>query len=168
MKYQEHLSSIKPADQFFGNKKNRAKIQGNSDGFTIMEILIAICIFAIGILAVLTMQSRSFISTSDSKKLSSITEKGVSLLEHLISLPEDHAYLSGGTHANTSSTDFIDNNNNGTIDEQFEPGDITATWVVQDNVPLQETKTIEVTLTHTMGTQTQKSITIGGIKPSKF
>ncbi len=161
-----NLSTIKTDAQYSIINRNNSRILRNSHGMTLIEILIAICVFGIGLLAVIAMQSTTFKSTSRSRHLSGSTEKGVALLENLISLPESHAKLSAGLHTPGPEDDFIDNDNNGSADESGEPWDVVVTWVVTDDTPTQEAKSIVVTLTSDAGVK--KNVSVGGIKQGTF
>ena len=71
-----------------GNKK-----QTNAPGFTLIEVLIAMAIFAIGILAVTSMQIRSINQNTSARLQTEATTLAVDWMERLISLPYEDAWL---------------------------------------------------------------------------
>ncbi len=91
-------------------------------GFTLIEVMVAMGIFAIGILAVASME----ITASHSNRSARLRTEGVTLaserLENLIS----QGYAS-----------ILDGSDNG--------GEIDLLWTVQDDTPIVNTKTITVT-----------------------
>ena len=146
---------------------HRKKI--NSDGFTLIEVLIAIAIFSIGILAVGAMQVSSVKDNSIARGVTEKASLAADRMEKLISLPYANALLTAGEHSVAASsftlaTDGIDNDNDGQIDEAGEAGFITISWNVQDDTPLTGTKTIDVTVTRTSAFGGQRRITLTSIK----
>ena len=86
-----------------------------------------------------------------------------------MALPYAHADLSAGNHAVSAGnlamdSDGIDNNSNGQIDELGETGNISIEWTVIDDMPVNRTKTIQITVTRT-GPGGQHSLTITQIIP---
>jgi len=71
-----------------GNKK-----QTNAQGFTLIEVLIAMAIFAIGILAVTSMQMRSINQNASARIQTEATTMAVDWMEQLLSLPYEDAWL---------------------------------------------------------------------------
>lgn len=156
---------------------HRKKI--NSDGFTLIEVLIAIAIFSVGLMAVGAMQISSVRGNAIAR---GVTEK-VSLagdrMEKLLSLPYDDPNLNAASHPvdgidndgdgnidegdNASEEDGIDNDKDGQIDEAGETGFITVSWEVVDDSPLTDTKTITVTVTRTTAFGRQRQVTLTSI-----
>ena len=68
------------------------------DGFTFIEILIAMAIFAIGFLAVASMQTRALTSTTSARILTEAVELASGHIEYLQGLPFDHYDLEETTH----------------------------------------------------------------------
>ncbi len=169
MKYLKHHTSIKFGDNIFTTNRINDELFVNSHGMTLMEVLIAITVLGIGLLAIMGMESSTYKSTGSSKNISKTISKGTSLMEYLISLPESHPDLEvGKTHTKASTEDHIDNNNNGLIDETDEPADMIASWIVTDNQPVQDAISIEIILTHQTLSGIQKTVTLGGIKANKY
>jgi type IV pilus modification protein PilV len=74
------------------NKKN------NNRGYSLIEVLIAMAIFSIGILAVAALQISSTGSNSAARKITDATCYAEDRLETLMSLPWADADLVAGTH----------------------------------------------------------------------
>ena len=108
--------------------KTGKKIAGQ--GFTLLEVLIAMAIFAVGILAVASIQITSIKGNASSRMQTEATTLAVERLEWLIALPYDHADL--------------DENNN---PHQVIDGSYTIVWNVSDDIPINGTKTINITVT---------------------
>ena len=100
------------------------------DGFTLIEILIAITIFAVGLLAVAGMQTSAIRMNSIAGKLTDLSTWGMDKIEELSALPYSHPLLdsAGNPH-------------------QELLGDYTISWTVVDNNPVTNTKNITVTVT---------------------
>jgi type IV pilus assembly protein PilV len=57
------------------------------DGFTLIEILIALTIFAVGLLAVAAMQNSAILMNSSAGKLTNVSTLGMDQIEKLSALP---------------------------------------------------------------------------------
>jgi len=57
------------------------------DGFTLIEVLIALTIFAVGLLAVAAMQNSAILMNSNAGKLTHLSTWGMDKMEELSSLP---------------------------------------------------------------------------------
>ena len=115
------------------NRKNTANIFGqvNNRGFTLLEVLFALAIFSIGILAIAGMQISSINGNSAARMQTEATTLAVERLERLSALPYDHA-------------DLDPNNNN---PHQATSGSYTIVWDVTDDDPIALTKTIKIEVT---------------------
>ena len=125
----------------------------HQQGFTIIEILIAMAIFAIGILGVAAMQIASVKGNAAAQGVTDIAVYATDRLEKLMVLPYNADAISNGEHSIgagniTLTTDGIDNNFDGFIDEAGETGPLTIEWTVTDDQPLLNTKTVTVTVRH--------------------
>jgi prepilin-type N-terminal cleavage/methylation domain-containing protein len=88
-RHSNHSTSIKiPAKRLSGSPN-----QTNSRGFTLIEVLIAMAIFAIGILAVTTMQMRSINQNASARMQTEATTLAVDWMERLLSLPYEDPWL---------------------------------------------------------------------------
>jgi type IV pilus modification protein PilV len=102
--------------------------QITAHGFTIIEVMIAMAIFAIGILAVISMQIGSINQNAAARMQTKATSLAVECLEILKMLPYDH-------------TDLDEGNN----PHQNQYGSYTIVWEVTETLDL-PTKRITVTV----------------------
>lgn len=142
-------------------KESRCKCQG---GFTLVEVLLAMAIFLIGILAVLMMHIKAINSNSGARGITQNYTWAMDKVEELLRLPYDNADLAAGSHTPASDVDFIDNNCNGRIDEDGETGQILISWTVQDDFPVAHTKSVRVTVTQSVPLVGDKVINVDFIK----
>jgi prepilin-type N-terminal cleavage/methylation domain-containing protein len=93
MKYQDQQSadsktSILPVKRLTGGHRATS-----TRGFTLIEVLIAMAIFAIGILAVTTMQIRSINQNASARLQTEATTLAADWMEQLLALPYDDPWL---------------------------------------------------------------------------
>jgi prepilin-type N-terminal cleavage/methylation domain-containing protein len=136
----------------------------NINGFTLIEVLIALAIFSVGILGVAALQTNSISGNTTARGVTDITVAVSDRLETLRGMPYNDADLSDGTHTPQMTADGIDNNYNGLIDESNETGPLSVQWVVTNDMPMKDAKTVVVTVSHT-GSAVDKTVTIQGIIP---
>ena len=141
-------------------------IKKGQAGFTLIEVLIALAIFSIGILAVAAMQIRAANSNmAAGKTTGNITwasEKSDILLGQRYDA--DDLDASVALHAPVSAADGIDNDRDGTIDEAGETGPVSIQWTVTQDTAVRDTKTVAITVTRT-DSNPQKSVTVTQIVP---
>ena len=133
--------------------ETRSSARKTESGFTLIEILIAMAIFSIGILGVAAMQTASVKGNASARGVTDIATWASDRVEKLTALPYDDSSLSPGVHSiaagNLSmTTDAVDNDFDGLIDEAGETGPVTIQWtVVQDN-PVNNAKAVTITVQH--------------------
>lgn len=88
----------------------------NAQGFTLIEVLIAMAIFAIGILAVTSMQMRSIKQNTSAGLQTAATTMAVDWMEQLMSLPYEAAWL------DEAASPFVAQN-----------GDYTVQWTINED-----------------------------------
>jgi prepilin-type N-terminal cleavage/methylation domain-containing protein len=146
-----------------------SRTSANDHGFSIIEVLVALAIFTIGILGVAAMQLASVKGNTSGRGVTDITTWAADKIEDLISLPYSDPLLTAGTHSLATDlsfeTDGIDNNFDGLIDETGENGPLTVSWFVTDDTPVNATKTISVTVNHS-GPGVRKTVTINRVIPN--
>jgi len=99
-------------------------------GFTLIEILIALAIFAVGILAIASLQIKSINLNTAARMQSEATTAAVDCMERLMSLPYEHPDLDEGT-----------------VHPPTQVGDYTVNYSVTDESPINYCKTIAIWVT---------------------
>ncbi|MBP8985881.1 MAG: prepilin-type N-terminal cleavage/methylation domain-containing protein [Syntrophobacterales bacterium] len=105
--------------------------QGSCGGFTILEVLVAIFIFVVALLGLVSVTTSVIHGNAYSKQVTTATNLAQDLMEDLKRKGYDHSDVSAGTHN--------------------DPGDplsgiYTRTWSVVDNNPVTNIKTLTVTV----------------------
>lgn len=106
-------------------------IEPDQAGFTLIETLIAIAIFSIGLLAAASMQITAFQGNRTAGQQTEVVSLASQHLEELAALPYDDAQLAGGMHTEAGIGPA---------------GQYTLEWRIQADSPLPETKTITLTV----------------------
>jgi type IV pilus assembly protein PilV len=106
-----------------------SKICENNQGFTLIEIMVAMVIFAIGILSVAALQTKATKGNISANRSTRAFTWCSDRMETLMSLP----YASVVTNTPLQTADGIDNDYDGQIDEANENGDIRISWNVINN-----------------------------------
>ena len=101
----------------------------NDGGFTIIEVLIALAIFAIGILGLAKLQLASVSDNTSSRKYSEASTWGVSQIESIMGISYDDPALADGT-------------TNSVTHEIY-----TVNWTVTDADPVPNVKKISMVVT---------------------
>jgi type IV pilus assembly protein PilV len=103
-------------------------------GFTLLEVIVAISILTVGLLAVGSMQLSAITANDRAGKMTQGTAIAEEKMEELLSLPytlaSTHAFLSEGSHTETAP-----------------PTGYNVSWTVQNNTPANNVKTIAVRVT---------------------
>jgi type IV pilus assembly protein PilV len=129
----------------------------DSLAFTLIEVLIAMTIFAVGILGVAAMQLTSVRGNTSAANVTANTFIGEDRVETLMSAAYNSGTLGSGPQTfATQDVDGIDNDVDGTTDEAGETGPVTVSYIVEDDTPVARSKTITYTVTrpHAFGQKT--------------
>lgn len=116
-------------------------------GFTLVEVLIAVSIFAVGLLAVAMMLDTAIQHNSSARFITEATEIAHSQMEKLMSSPYDDANLDEAS-------------------SPYGPNPIAkynVSWTVRENVPMTAMKTISLSVTWNSRGE-NKSLTINSLK----
>ena len=132
------------------NKRaNSMKELNKQSGFTLIEVLIALTIFSVGLLAIAAMQTSAIQMNSTGGRLTEITALGIDRMENLMSLPYTSNWLDPVDSSTPDST--------GQLHQRQEDG-YTISWDIVQNVPTTNTKSITLTVTGKGKTLQLKSI----------
>jgi len=101
-----------------------------NQGYTLVEVLIAMAIFALGFLSLATIQIKSIRQNASAQMYTEATTMAAESLERLISLPYDHSDLDQNANPHSMTT-----------------GGYTIMWNVQADNPVTATKTIVMNVT---------------------
>jgi len=111
-------------------RKRNLRLLTKDEGFTLIEVIAAVSIFAVGLLAIAIMHMSSISANSTAAKITELSSWSLNRVEQLMSIPYDDPLLgvAGNPHQVTS-------------------GDYTISWTVADNNPTPNTKLISITVT---------------------
>ena len=118
--------------------------ENQQKGFTLIEVLVAMTLLVIGILAVASMQIISLGGNSQAIRVTEASTWGGDKLETLMARPYSHAELvdtNGNGVAGLSDTDVVGSLADG--GPEVKDG-FTVFWNVADNTPVTDCKTIRV------------------------
>lgn len=152
-----HTSTVTP---YLKRAVRDGSLMRGSEGFSLVEVLVAIMIFSIGLLGMAAMQTNAMGTNKSANKISNATEKSVAVIEELLSLPYTHASLANGVQTPDKENDWIDNDDNGVVDEAGETGDFTVEWTVVDDEMITDTKRVTVTVTSDVS---KKKVTVASL-----
>ena len=121
--------------------KTSIKRLKKQDGFTLIEVLIALTIFAVGLLAIAAMQTSAIRMNSTGNRVTELSTLGIDRLENLMSLPYSDPWLeqAGNPPAGVDSA--------GNTHQINTADGYLLSWNIADNNPTTNTKTITLTVT---------------------
>ena len=145
---ESHFNIDDGSDEFLETGIDMKNICEN-EGFTLIEILIAMAVFAIGILAVLSMQVAAVNTNTTARKVTDNYTWAAQQAEEFMELSFTDPVLNdtgGDFFSPDQSVDGIDNNADGQIDEGGETGYATIAWRVQENPPANGFRSKNITI----------------------
>lgn len=132
----------------------------NVRGFSLIEILIAMVVLSVGILAVTKMELVSMRSNTRSASLTEASSVARATMDRLLNLDYDAAELSD---TSADSTAGLTDATPSTADYHQTDGRFDIFWNVAENQPINNCKTIQVNVTWNMGGEV-KSTSFSAIK----
>lgn len=105
--------------------------RSDNRGFTVIEVLIALIVFAIGALSVAALIPAGTKSNTSAGEETRASETGAACVEKLLASPYNSATLTPGGHADPANP---------------YPGSYYVTWNVEENQPINLCKRITVTV----------------------
>ncbi len=116
-----------------------------SAGFTLIEVLISITVFAIGILAVITMQTTAVSGNARAQNISEATNLAAGQVEILLNTAYTAIVDGAGASTNAGQAGLNDGMTAGTTaDGSTVSGNYNIYWNVWNNAPALNCKTIRV------------------------
>ena len=104
------------------------------EGFTLIEVLIAMIILTVGLLAMMVMQSRAITTNHSASNITRASSAAAGQIERLQRMSYTDSELTGGSHSLLPAPGFA-------------PGtDFPVTWVVTDNSPVLGCKRIALSV----------------------
>lgn len=113
------------------NSRLRPLLRGGNRGFTLVEMMIALVLFGVGMMALAQVLPRGLSVRDKARRMSVASSMAQEEVERLRNLPFNHADLAGGNH--------LDPNN--PVDNAYR-----RQWTVQDDTPVEDMKRVSVTV----------------------
>lgn len=101
-------------------------------GFTLIEVLMALAIFAIGFLAIASLQATYIGDNAAARQQTDATAMAVQVIEQLRALPFDHDEMDPAANPHQPPAGSISG--------------YDVRWVITDNTPVNNTKTVTITV----------------------
>jgi type IV pilus assembly protein PilV len=136
-------------------------------GFSLIEVVIALAVFSIGLLAIFSMQFSAIKTNAVGRGVTENITVATGKVERLMALPYTHADLTAGSHQVAQDADGIDNNLDGNVDEPGETGYLRVDWQVQDDClgsDFQGLKCVQVHVSSNVNGKRVKEIRLDFIK----
>lgn len=135
----------------FQKQTTKKTDRSNEQGFTIIEVMIAMVIFTFGILAVVNMQISSMQGNSAATRITSQSVAAQNKIEQLFVMSYDNPWLESAGNPPGIDTD-------GNTHRETTPQGYTVSWDVIDDTPVADSKQVTVTVTGRGGTSQVVSV----------
>ena len=135
----------------FQKQTTKKTDRSNEQGFTIVEVMIAMVIFSFGVLAVVNMQISSMQGNSSAARITAQSVVAQNKLEQLFVMSYVNPWLESA--GNPPGTDTDGNTHQETTAQGY-----TVSWDVIDDTPVADSKQVTVTVTGRGGTSQVVSI----------
>ncbi len=135
----------------------------NQNGFTLIEVLCALLVLAIGILGVAVLQNISIEGNSNAIRLTTAATWGGDAIETLMARPYDHGDLVDDNNDGITGLNFTDTPGSPADGGPLVHGNFTIFWNVADNYPVFGTKTMRV-LARRQEKGTLRTVTLNFVK----
>lgn len=142
-----------------------------SAGFTLLEVMVALAIFSVGLLAIFSMHISSLRTNTVARGVTENVTAAAAKAEQLLALAYDDPQLEAGLHEPEQEEDGIDNNLDGWIDEDGERGHLTLRWAVEDEclgADFQGHKCVRLEVTSVVNASRTRDIRINFIKTERL
>ncbi len=135
---------------------NMKKYTFEHQGFTLIEVLVAIVILSIGILSLITMQTTGIKGNATANRITTASSWSADRIEKLFSLDWTHPDLTDDTANGPAGLDDTGATADGTATspDTF----YTIYWNIADNTPMPDTKKIRVIILRSQGGETKKVV----------
>ena len=129
------LNKIKAiqVEQMATENRNKQEIINDKRGFTLIEVMVAMAIFAVGILALAGLQTNYISGNAQARLKTEATALGGHVIEQLRSMPFDAADLDPATNPHQPPVGST--------------GPFNVQWSVADNTPVNNAKMVTVSVT---------------------
>ena len=148
---------------------NKVIFCNDRQGYSLIEVLIAMAVFSIGILAVFSMQITATNGNALARGMTENYNCALDKVEELLALPFNDADLAVGVHNVAKDADGIDNDGDGLVDGDDGDGEgagyIDLQWQVWDKLLHDQIiKSVRVSVTATVNRNRQKLLNIDFIR----
>jgi type IV pilus assembly protein PilV len=142
--------------------------QNDEKGFTLIEVLVAMAVFAVGILAAISMQSSAALTDHLARNSTEAATQATDLIERLNSLPyDDPTYLTIGTHnVGPGALDLREGQFSMAKGANLNPdiGIYAFQYSIDQDAMIPNTKTITITVSYVHLGQT-RTVELVSVKP---
>ena len=121
---------------YINDTKTPMRTLKKEEGFTLIEVLIALTIFAVGLLAVAAMQTTSIRVNSSAGKMTTRITFAQDQMEKFLIMPYTSPWLEAADPDSAGNTHTLAQNADGYV----------VSWTVTDNIPISNKKTVTITV----------------------